>query len=62
MSDSRKREGTETPAETPPLAKLKFEVYGEEMIEKKVMRSGVSGRVYLPFEWLGRRVVVIKMD
>jgi len=27
---------------------VKFEVYGEEMIEKKVKLSGNSGRVYLP--------------
>ncbi|MBW2303116.1 MAG: DUF2080 family transposase-associated protein [Deltaproteobacteria bacterium] len=27
---------------------VKFEVYGEEIIEKKVKRSGNSGRIYLP--------------
>jgi putative transposon-encoded protein len=28
--------------------KTKFEVFGEEMIEKEVKPSGNSGRVYLP--------------
>ena len=28
--------------------KSKFEVYGEEMIEKEVRQSGNSGRVYSP--------------
>ena len=28
-------------------AKVKFEVYGEEMIEKEVKSSGNSGRIYL---------------
>ncbi len=40
--------------------KVKFEVYGEEMIEKIVNSSGNSGRVYLPPDWIGTRVKVIK--
>ncbi len=40
--------------------KVKFEVFGEEMIEKIVRSSGNSGRVYLPPEWIGKRVKVIK--
>lgn len=40
--------------------KVKFEVYGEEMIEKTVNSSGNSGRIYLPPEWIGTRVKVIK--
>ncbi|CAO0821529.1 hypothetical protein DFAR_2460004 [Desulfarculales bacterium] len=34
--------------------KAKFEVYGEEMIEKEVKPSGNSGRVYLPRSGLAR--------
>jgi len=41
--------------------KVKFEVYGEEMLEKRVNSSGSSGRVYLPSEWVGRRVKVIRI-
>lgn len=40
--------------------KVKFEVYGDEIIEKIVNSSGNSGRVYLPPEWIGRKVKVIK--
>jgi len=42
--------------------KSKFEVYGEEMIEKEVKQSGNSGRVYLPPEWIGKRVKIIRID
>lgn len=40
--------------------KVKFEIYGEEMIQKQVKSSGNSGRVYLPPEWIGCRVKVVK--
>jgi len=40
--------------------KVKFEIYGEEMIEKTVNSSGNSGRVYLPPEWIGTKVKVVK--
>ena len=42
--------------------KSKFELYGEEMIEKEVKQSGNSGRVYLPPEWVGKRVKIIRID
>ncbi len=41
---------------------VKFEVFGEEMLEKDVRSSGNSGRVYLPPEWVGRRVKIIRID
>jgi putative transposon-encoded protein len=40
--------------------KVKFEIYGEQMIEKIVNLSGNSGRVYLPPEWIGTKVKVVK--
>jgi len=40
--------------------KVKFEVFGEEMLEKRVNPSGSSGRVYLPSYWVGCRVKVIR--
>ena len=46
----------------PPGNKSKFEVYGEEMIEKEVKQSGNSGRVYLPPEWVGKHVKIIRID
>ena len=42
--------------------KVKFEVFGEEMLEKEVKFSGTSGRVYLPSEWIGYRVKIIRVD
>jgi putative transposon-encoded protein len=42
--------------------KVKFEVYGEEMLEKKVSSSGNSGRIYLPPDWVGHHVKIIRID
>ena len=42
--------------------KVKFEVYGEEMLEKDVKMSGNSGRVYLPPDWVGHKVKIIRID
>lgn len=41
---------------------VKFEVYGEEMVEKQVKLSGNSGRVYLPPDWVGSWVKIIRID
>lgn len=41
---------------------VKFEVYGEEMLEKEVKSSGNSGRVYLPPNWVNHRVKIIRID
>jgi putative transposon-encoded protein len=43
-------------------AKVKFQIYGEEIVEKVVKSSGKSGRVYLPLNWVGRLVKIIRMD
>ncbi len=48
--------------EGPPSTKVKFEIYGEEMIEKEVKLSGNSGRVYLPPNWVGHQVKIIRID
>lgn len=39
-----------------------FGGYGEEMIEKIVKQSGNAGRVYLPPEWVGKNVKIIRID
>ena len=52
-----------SPEMTPAMnLKVKFEVYGEEMIEKKVKLSGNSGRVYLPPDWVDHHVKIIRID
>jgi putative transposon-encoded protein len=45
-----------------PTTKVRFEVYGEEMVEKLVKLSGNSGRVYLPPEWVGKHVKIIRTN
>ncbi|MFX0113327.1 MAG: DUF2080 family transposase-associated protein [Candidatus Hodarchaeota archaeon] len=40
----------------------KFEVWGQEMIERVVKKSGNSGRIYLPPNWIDKRVKVIRID
>jgi hypothetical protein len=42
--------------------KAKFGVFGEEMIEKEVKPSGNTGRVYLPLDWVGKHVKIIRID
>jgi hypothetical protein len=44
------------------FVKAKFEIFGEEMLEKKVKQSGNTGRVYLPPCWAGKRVKIIRID
>jgi putative transposon-encoded protein len=44
------------------LGKVKFEIYGEEMIEKEVKLSGNSGRVYLPPDWVGNKVKIVRVS
>lgn len=50
------------PDQDRPRPKVKFEVYGEEMIEKEVKSSGNSGRIYLPPNWVGHTVKIIKVE
>ena len=45
-----------------PQSQVKFEVWGEEMIEKEVKAAGHSGRVYLPPYWIGHKVKIIRID
>jgi putative transposon-encoded protein len=59
-ANSTEINGNPEKASTSP--KSKFEVFGEEMIEKKVKQSGNSGRVYLPPEWVGKLVKIIRVD
>jgi len=42
--------------------KVKFEAFGEEMLEKKVSLSGNSGRIYLPPDWVGHHIKIIRID
>ncbi len=49
----------EAPGKSP---KAKFGVFGKELIEKEVKKSGNSGRVYLPSDWVGKHVKIIRIN
>ncbi|MDY6792337.1 MAG: DUF2080 family transposase-associated protein [Thermodesulfobacteriota bacterium] len=62
MPKETKTENNKNSAVNATNNKVKFEIYGEEMIEKKVKSSGNSGRVYLPPNWVGHNVKIIRID
>jgi putative transposon-encoded protein len=62
VPEEKKPSSNRDPAVDIPSLKVKFEIYGEEMIEKKVKASGNSGRVYLPPNWVGHHVKIIRID
>ena len=62
MAQDDKNKDKAAPAEDQINTKVKFEIYGEEMIEKKVKSSGNSGRVYLPPNWVGHHVKIVRID
>ena len=57
-----KREEERANEKNPATIKVRFEVYGEEMVEKEVKLSGNSGRVYLPPDWVGKQVKIIRIN
>ncbi len=62
MPAEKKSIKNQNPPAEAPQGKVKFEVYGEEMIEKEVRLSGNSGRVYLPPDWVDHRVKIIRIE
>lgn len=62
MPNEKKTRDDQNPTRSASEGKVKFEVYGEEMVEKVVKLSGNSGRVYLPPDWVGCRVKIIRVD
>jgi putative transposon-encoded protein len=62
VTDDQKNQMEKQPPDRMIPTKVKFEIYGEEMIEKRVTSSGNSGRVYLPPDWVGRHVKIIRID
>ena len=62
MAEEKKTKSKKNNAAGRERGKVKFEVYGEEMLEKLVKLSGNSGRVYLPPDWVGCRVKIIRVD
>ncbi len=60
--DSDHKEISARPKQQRQSAKIKFGVFGKELIEKEVKKSGNSGRVYLPWDWVGKHVKIIRID
>ncbi|MHC4458138.1 MAG: DUF2080 family transposase-associated protein [Planctomycetota bacterium] len=56
------KEISRKPEDPGKSSKAKFGVFGEEMIEKEVKPAGNSGRVYLPLDWVGKHVKIIRID
>jgi len=44
------------------MKQTKIQLEGYEMLEKQVNKSGNSGRVYTPTEWVGKRVKIILLE
>ena len=62
MTENKQKKQKNSEKMTIPQTKVKFEVYGEEMIEKEVKSSGNSGRIYLTPNWVGHTVKIIKVE
>jgi hypothetical protein len=44
------------------LRETKIQLIGFEMLEKRANKSGNSGRVYVPVEWIGKKVKVVLLE
>lgn len=44
------------------MKETKIQLMGFEMLEKQVNKSGNSGRVYTPIEWVGKKVKIILVE
>ena len=62
MANGKKTKKNKDAVDETINTRVKFEIYGEEMIEKRVKLSGNSGRVYLPPNWVGHHVKIIRID
>ena len=44
------------------LKETNIKLAGYEMLEKQVNKSGNSGRVYVPIEWIGKKVKIVLIE
>ena len=56
------KETSEKPENRDKHRKAKFGLFGVEMIEKEVKPKGNTGRIYLPANWVGKLVKIIRID
>ena len=50
------------PQDSGKYPRPKLGVFGVEMIEKEVKPRGNCGRIYLPSDWVGKRVKIVRID
>ena len=56
------KEISRKPQDLGKYPKPKCGVFGVEMIEKEVKPRGNTGRIYLPSDWVGKVVKIIRID
>jgi len=44
------------------VKRTRIRLTGYEMLEKQVNKSGNSGRVYVPIDWIGKKVKVVLVE
>jgi len=44
------------------MKEIQIKLTGFEVLEKQVNQSGNSGRVYVPIEWIGKKVKIILLE
>ena len=44
------------------MKETRIQLIGFEMLEKEVNKSGNSGRVYVPVEWIGKKVKIVLLE
>ena len=44
------------------MKRTQIRLTGFEMLEKQVNKSGNSGRVYVPVDWIGKKVKVVLVE
>jgi putative transposon-encoded protein len=60
--DDRPEDANTGPPNIVNEGKAKIEIFGRAMVEKRVKACANSGRVYLPPEWVGHKVKIIRVD
>jgi len=48
--------------ETENRSKMKIEIDAYQVVEKTAKSSGNSGRVYVPIDWVGKKVKVLLIE
>ena len=59
---NKRKENDAEKGQSGSLTRTEFRVFGQEMIQKRVKTSGKTGRVYLPGDWVGKQVTIIRID